>query len=141
MPPKVLDALNKYLEESASKLLVIQPLKDEREKESKKLPRSALMMESFDPPAEPLQLVARLDVVAKHATSALYNAVEHRRIPGRFIWMPLARLQEGLGGQGQAIAMAIAVGLTLLYISLVPGMISAVDYMRAFYTLETGEGR
>jgi CDP-diacylglycerol--glycerol-3-phosphate 3-phosphatidyltransferase len=34
-----------------------------------------------------------------------------------------------------------AVGLTLLYISLVPGMISAVDYMRTFYTLETGEGR
>ncbi|HWE24301.1 MAG TPA: CDP-diacylglycerol--glycerol-3-phosphate 3-phosphatidyltransferase [Myxococcales bacterium] len=34
-----------------------------------------------------------------------------------------------------------AVGLTLLYISLVPGMISAVDYIRAFYTLETGEGR
>jgi CDP-diacylglycerol---glycerol-3-phosphate 3-phosphatidyltransferase len=33
------------------------------------------------------------------------------------------------------------VGLTLLYISLVPGMISAVDYMRAFYTLETGDGR
>jgi hypothetical protein len=31
------------------------------------------------------------------------------------------------------------VGLTLLYISLIPGMISAVDYMRAFYTLETGE--
>jgi hypothetical protein len=31
----------------------------------------------------------------------------------RFIWMPLAKLQEGLGGQGQAIAMAVAVGLTL----------------------------
>jgi CDP-diacylglycerol---glycerol-3-phosphate 3-phosphatidyltransferase len=34
-----------------------------------------------------------------------------------------------------------AVGLTLLYISLVPGMVSAVDYMRAFYTLETGDTR
>jgi CDP-diacylglycerol--glycerol-3-phosphate 3-phosphatidyltransferase len=34
-----------------------------------------------------------------------------------------------------------AVGLTLLYISLVPGMVSAVDYMRAFYTLETGDSR
>jgi hypothetical protein len=114
LPPKVLDALNKYLEESASKLLVIQPLKDDREKDSKKPPRSALMMESFDPPAEPMQLVSRLDVISKHATSALYNAVEHRRIPLRYIWMPLARLQEGLGGQGQAIAMAIAVGITLL---------------------------
>jgi len=34
-----------------------------------------------------------------------------------------------------------AVGLTLLYISLVPGITSAIDYVRAFYTLETGEGR
>jgi multidrug efflux pump subunit AcrA (membrane-fusion protein) len=113
LPPKVLDALNKYLEESASKLLVILPLRDDREKESKRLPRSALMMESFEPPAEPQQLVARLDVIGKHATSALYNAVEHRRIPMRYLWMPLARLQEGLGGKGQAIAMCIAVALTL----------------------------
>jgi hypothetical protein len=119
LPPKVLDALDKYLEESASKLLVIQPLKDDREKDSKRPPRSALMMEAFDPPAEPMQLVARLDIVAKHATSALYNSVEHRRIPMRFIWMPLAYLQEGLGGQAQAIAMAIAVGVTLLISLLV----------------------
>jgi CDP-diacylglycerol--glycerol-3-phosphate 3-phosphatidyltransferase len=34
-----------------------------------------------------------------------------------------------------------AVGLTLLYFSLVPGIASAVDYIRAFYTLDTGEGR
>ena len=34
-----------------------------------------------------------------------------------------------------------AVGLSLLYISLIPGMASAIDYMRAFYTLETEEGR
>ena len=33
------------------------------------------------------------------------------------------------------------VGLTLLYISLIPGITSAIDYVRAFYTLETGEGR
>ena len=33
------------------------------------------------------------------------------------------------------------VGLALLYISLIPGMGSAIDYMRAFYTLETEEGR
>src|SRR5262249_19434546 len=118
-PPRAPDALTRYREESASKLRVIIPLKDEREKDSKKPPRSALMMESFDPPAEPQQLIQRLEVVAKHATSALYNAVEHRRIPMRFVWMPLARLQEGLGGQGQAIAMAVAVGLTPLISAMV----------------------
>ena len=34
-----------------------------------------------------------------------------------------------------------AVGSMLLYLSLVPGVMSAIDYVRAFYTLDTGEGR
>src|SRR6059058_3896692 len=34
-----------------------------------------------------------------------------------------------------------AVGSMLLYLSLVPGVVSAIDYVRAFYTLDTGEGR
>jgi CDP-diacylglycerol--glycerol-3-phosphate 3-phosphatidyltransferase len=34
-----------------------------------------------------------------------------------------------------------AVGLTLLYLSLIPSIVSAIDYIRAFYTLDTGEGR
>ena len=49
-------------------------------------------------------MIARLDVVARHATRALYNAVEHRRIPMRFLWMPLAKVQEGLGGKARAIS-------------------------------------
>ena len=34
-----------------------------------------------------------------------------------------------------------AVGTWLLYLSLVPAIASAVDYVRAFYTLDTGEQR
>ena len=34
-----------------------------------------------------------------------------------------------------------AVGLSLLYLSLIPGIASAIDYVRAFYTLDTGEQR
>jgi CDP-diacylglycerol--glycerol-3-phosphate 3-phosphatidyltransferase len=34
-----------------------------------------------------------------------------------------------------------AVGTMLLYLSLVPGIASAIDYVRAFYTLDTGEQR
>jgi hypothetical protein len=114
LPPKVLEALDAYLAESASKLLVVQPLRDEREGDSKRPPRAALVMECFDPPAEPQQLIARLDVVARHATGALYNAVEHRRIPMRFVWLPLAALQEGVGGKAKAITLAVALGLSAL---------------------------
>jgi hypothetical protein len=114
LPPDVLDALDAYLAESNSKLLVLMPLKDERESESKKPARSALLMECFDPSSKPDQLVARLEVVGRHATSALYNSVEHRRIPMRFIWMPIAKVQEGLGGKARAITYSITAAVALL---------------------------
>jgi hypothetical protein len=114
LPPDVMKALDEYLAESNSKVLVVLPLKDEREKDSKKPPRSALMMECFESQQTPEQLIARLEVVGKHAAPALYNAVEHRRIPMRILWMPLAKVQDGLGGKAQAIAASIGVGLLLL---------------------------
>ena len=110
----MLQALDLYLAESPSKLLVVMPLKDEREAKSKQRPRAVLVMECFEPPAEPQQILARLDVVAKHATSALYNAVQHRRIPFRWVWMPLAKAQEGVGGPTSAIVMACCVATTLI---------------------------
>ena len=65
LPPKVLDALDAYLAESGSKLLVIQPLRDDREGDAKskerKPPRSALVMECFEPPPDTQQLIARLE--------------------------------------------------------------------------------
>lgn len=33
------------------------------------------------------------------------------------------------------------VGATLLYLSLIPGVASAIEYVRAFYTLDTGDGQ
>lgn len=114
LPPKVYHALDEYLAESNSKLLVVQPLVDERDVKTKAKARSALMMECFEAPANQDQQFARLDIICKHATSALYNAAEHRRIPMRFLWMPLAKLQDGLGGKVKAIMTAVALGLIVL---------------------------
>jgi hypothetical protein len=122
LPPKVLSALDEYLAESSSKLLVALPLKDEREQESKKPPRSAVLMEAFEPGVSTEQLMARLEVVGRHATSALYNAVEHKRIPLRFLWKPIASIQEGLGGKTKAILYSIlgVLGVTLALMIFCP---------------------
>src|SRR5262249_30260469 len=96
------------------KFLVAMPLKDERESESKKPPRSCLLMECFEPSNSTEQLMARTEVVGRHATSALYNAVEHKRIPLRFLWQPLAHVQEGLGGKTKAILYSITAAVVLL---------------------------
>ncbi len=119
LPPAVLRALDGYLAESNSKLLVVLPLRDEREAESKKPARSALIMESFEPNAAPEQLIARLEVVGRHSVSALYNAAEHKRIPMRFLWVPLAKLQEGLGGKARAIWACVGVLAVALVLAMI----------------------
>jgi HlyD family secretion protein len=119
LPPDVLHALDDFLAESNSKLLVVLPLQDEREKENEKPSRSAMMMECFDPAASPEQLVARMEVVGRHSANALYNASEHKRIPMRFIWMPIAKVQEGLGGKTRAIIAGVTAAAALLALVMV----------------------
>ena len=123
LPPRVLEALDEYIQESPSRLLVVMPLSDEREGDGKdkpkQPPRSALVMECFEAPADEAQTMARLDVVARHSSSALYNSLELKRIPFRWVWMPLARLQEGLGGQTRAIVMLVVAAVSLLLAGLI----------------------
>jgi hypothetical protein len=125
LPPRVLAALDEYLAESNSKFLVCMPLSDDREskgkeKDAEKLPaRSAILVESFESLPDHQTQIARLDVIAKHAAPALYNAGEYYRIPMRFIWLPLAKLQDGLGGKTKAIMYLVAAGLTAFILSMI----------------------
>jgi hypothetical protein len=119
LPPAVLTALDNYLAESTSKLLVVMPLRDEREAESKRPPRSALMMEAFDPSLTSEQMLARLEVVSKHAMTALYNSTEYKRIPFRFVWRPIIAVQDGLGGKTQAIIGTVMLCLLVLVLSMI----------------------
>lgn len=119
LPPAVLKALDGYLAESNSKLLVVLPIRDDREKDSPRPPRSALMMECFEPNQAAEQMVSRLEVVGKHSAPALYNALEHRRIPMRFIWMPIAKVQEGLGGKARAIIYSVLAALAVFSVAMV----------------------
>ena len=122
LPPTVLHALDAYLGESGCKLLVVLPLHDPREEEGKRPPRSALIMESFEPGVATDNLIARLEVIGKHAARPLYNATEYRRIPMQWLWRPLARLQEGLGGKTRAFLIlgAVLVAALLAVLILVP---------------------
>ncbi len=120
LPPKVLKALEEYLSESNSRLLAIYPLFDDRDGTEKKKPaRSLMVVECFEAPTEPEQVMSRAEIIAKHAAPALYNSAEHKRIPMRFVWVPLAKIQEGLGGKAKAIMALIAVALTMLLAILI----------------------
>jgi hypothetical protein len=112
LPPDVSYALDEYLNESQPKLLVVQPIRDEREKDQTVPARSVLVLESFNPPEQIEPMIQRLEVVAKHAAPALYNAAQMKRVPLKPLWWPIAKLQEGVGGKARFIA--ITVGIVLL---------------------------
>jgi hypothetical protein len=116
LPPDVLKALDEYLAESQPKLLVVQPIRDEREKEDSRPARSVLLVECFNPPEETGPMIQRLEVVGKHAAPALYNAAELKRIPFKFLWWPVIKVQDGLGGKTRfymALGATVAVLLAL----------------------------
>ncbi|MFM8274993.1 MAG: hypothetical protein ACKODX_22050 [Gemmata sp.] len=114
LPPAVAHALDDYLHESQPKLLIVQPCRDDREKDAKKPARAVLVMECFNPPEQTEPLLQRFEVVTRHAAPALYNAAELHRVPLKFLWWPIARIQEGIGGKRRFIAASAAVLLALL---------------------------
>lgn len=119
LPPDVSHSLDEYLNESQPKLLVVQPIRDEREKDQSRPARSVLVLESFNPPELIEPLIQRLEVVGKHAAPALYNAAQMKRVPLKFLWWPIAKVQEGLGGK----ARFYTIGAIVLLLVLVTVMI------------------
>ncbi|WP_439621339.1 hypothetical protein [Gemmata sp.] len=119
LPPAVAESLDEYLHESQPKLLVVQPIRDEREKDATRPARSVVLLESFNPPENTEPIVQRLDVIARHSAPALYNAAQMHRVPLKFLWWPLAKLQEGVGGKARFIGLSVAVLLLVVTVAMV----------------------
>jgi multidrug efflux pump subunit AcrA (membrane-fusion protein) len=122
LPPDVLKALDAFLAQSNGKLLIVLPLRDGREPEGEK-PRSVLLAECFNPTFAPDQLQGRMELLAPHAAPALFNAVEHRRIPLRRLGSLLAGARDGLRGRkalqvGAVAATALALVALLTFVQI-----------------------
>lgn len=116
LPPKVFEALDAYVTESPSQLLMVLPLRDCSGEEAK--PHAALVLECFEsrPATEPLR--GRLEVVGRHAASALGNAYRYQRIPMHRVGDQLAWVVESAGGMAYAIAalgVLALLGMTAMF--------------------------
>jgi len=80
--------------------------------------RSAILMEMFDPPEATGPLEQKLEVVAAHSATALYNAAEMKRVPFKPLWWPVMRVQQGLGGKARFWVYFTLGMLLLLTLSL-----------------------
>jgi biotin carboxyl carrier protein len=116
-PPAVQKALDAYLTESNSRWLLVIPLNDPRDKAQERPCSWGLCVESFGPAVELEPCARALELVVPHATSALYNAGQFRRLPLRSLVMGLARVRDGLGAR-----KLLKVGLFVSVAAIVIGL-------------------
>ncbi len=85
--PDIRDALEMYVDESGSKVVVItllhQPEEEDKGTDNKsreKIPFGCLVSEQIGDELAPTDMHARTEVVSRHASTALWNAQEHHKI-------------------------------------------------------------
>jgi multidrug efflux pump subunit AcrA (membrane-fusion protein) len=79
--PDIRDALEMYVDESGSKVVIITLLhKPEVEPNKEKVAFGCLVSEQIGDELAPTDMHARTEVVSRHASTALWNAQEHDRI-------------------------------------------------------------
>lgn len=112
-------ALEEYLAESGSKLIAVVPLEDSREFGQKGHAQAALLVEMIEDSAEPSEMGARVEVVARHGAAALYNALEHHRIFLLPLWRAIGNRAQLLGAHTGSKAAAILGTVIVLIAALV----------------------
>lgn len=117
LPPQVLAALDTYLALCNSRLLIALPLKHAA------APCGVLLAESFGAGANGDHVKQRLECVARHASSALGNALEMSRLPLQWLTRSLASFRAELSGRGR------------LRLSIFAGVLIACSAFLAFFPL------
>ena len=133
-PPQIEHAVEKYVDEAHSKMIAVYPLlhkkredDNEEEKEKKKYrkpkrPFGVLIVEQLGNNEITEQLRKRVDIVARHASSALGNSLEHRSIFLLPVWKLLGKSKQLLVGETlpKTIAVAVAVLIVLGMLLFMP---------------------
>jgi biotin carboxyl carrier protein len=82
--PDIRDALELYVDESGSKVVVVtilhKPETEEGAEHKEKVPFGCLVSEQIGDELAPTDMHARTEVVARHASTALWNSQEHHKI-------------------------------------------------------------
>jgi hypothetical protein len=114
-PKDVVSALMRYLEESPSKMIAVVPLEDQREFGRRGHSSAALVVEMIEDRPQSEDMGGRIEVVARHGSIALYNALEYHRVFLLPLWRALGNCTQFLTGRAMPkVAAAVAVCAALV---------------------------
>jgi len=124
-PPQIERAIEKYVDESHSKMIAVHPLFSS-EKESgeedkpgkhlkRKRPFGVLIVEQIEDSQITERTRKRIDIVAEHAGSALGNALEHHSIFLLPLWKLLGKSKKLVSGE----TLPKTIAVTTLIVALI----------------------
>ena len=121
-PTDLKKALTAYLEESETKVFAAVPLEDTREFGRKGKVDGLLIVEMIEDDQEPDDMGARIEVVTRHGSAALYNALEHQRIFAMPVFRAMGDSTQWLTASRmpKVIIGLVLAGILLLSMFVVP---------------------
>jgi len=129
-PPQIEKALEKYVDESHSKMIAVHPLfpgsisPSEKEKEEdnkpgkkrkRKRPFGVLIVEQIEDSQITERARKRIDIVAEHAGSALGNALEHHSVFLLPLWKLLGKSKKLVSGEMLPKTIAVTTLVVALF--------------------------
>jgi multidrug efflux pump subunit AcrA (membrane-fusion protein) len=123
MAPDLRDALELYVDESGSKVVVVTLLHQQDtdptddKKEHEKVPFGCLIAEQIGDELAPTDMHARTEVVSRHSSTALWNAQEHHKIFGKPVLKALGSPWRMFRGRTLAKIGAVLAGV-LIFVAI-----------------------
>ena len=126
MAPQVEDAVQEYVDEAHSKTVAIMPLRrpppleedDPKKRVAPEAPIGALIVEQIEDSRVTASLTHRADVVCKHSSTALANALEHQNLFLMPVWRTLGKTRWVLEARTLPKTLSIAGGVLLVLLIL-----------------------
>ena len=122
LPPQVEDAVQEYVDEAHSKTVAVMPLErpappeddEHSERADAEGPIGALIVEQIEDSRVAGSLVQRAEVVCRHSSTALANALEHRNLFLMPLWRALGKARWVVRTRNLPKTLSIGGGVVLV---------------------------